>query len=114
MSFDAFEPARWAMGDTVRYAERMDLIQMRPRGDLSSTGFALAHPGHEYLVLEPSGSAFTVTLEPGTYSVEWFSVGDRETAKGDGVIAERDGETNFTGPFGGAGSTVLYLKRVKD
>jgi hypothetical protein len=32
---------------------------------------------------------------------------------GDGVTAEREGETTFSDPFGGAGSTVLYLKRVE-
>ena len=37
--FDAMEPARYAMGDTRRYAERMDLIAMTPRGELASTGF---------------------------------------------------------------------------
>ena len=31
MSFETFEPARFAMGDTVRYAERMGLIEMEPR-----------------------------------------------------------------------------------
>ena len=49
--FESFEPARWAMGDTRRYAERMGLIDMAPRGDLTSTGYALANPGAEYLVL---------------------------------------------------------------
>ena len=39
------------MGDTLRFAERMNLIAMEPRGDLSSTGYALANPGEEYLVL---------------------------------------------------------------
>ena len=40
-SFEGFEPARWAMGDTRRFAERMNLIEMVPRDDLSSTGYAL-------------------------------------------------------------------------
>ena len=71
------------MGDTRRYAERMGLIDMEPRGDLSSTGYALANPGVEYLVLQPSRpAAFTVTLEPGTYAVEWFDVDERGTGAG--------------------------------
>jgi hypothetical protein len=41
MPFDAFEPARYAMGDTRRFAERIGLIEMEPRGDLTSTRFAL-------------------------------------------------------------------------
>jgi hypothetical protein len=32
-SYQAFEAARYAMGDTLRYAEKMNLIQMEPRGD---------------------------------------------------------------------------------
>ena len=57
MAFDAFEPARLAMGDTVRYAERVWLIEMQPRGDLSSTGYLLASPGVEYLALQPEAGA---------------------------------------------------------
>lgn len=66
----AFEPARYAMGDTLRFAERMNLIAMEPRDDLSSTRYTLASPGEEYLVLQPNekGGPFTVMLEPGTYS----------------------------------------------
>ena len=60
------------MGDTLRYAERMQLIEMTPRGDLSSTGYALANPGQEYLVLQSDEPAkpFTVTLVAGSYRVE--------------------------------------------
>jgi len=81
-SYKSFEPARYAMGDTLRFAQRMNLIEMQPRGDLSSTGYALPNEGAEYLVLQPSESAdaFTVMLEAGTYTVEWFSVGSREKA----------------------------------
>ena len=51
-----FEPARWAMGDTRRYAERMSLIDMEPRPDRSSTGFALA-PGASTWCSSPSPAA---------------------------------------------------------
>ena len=43
-SYESFEPARFAMGDTLRFAGRMNLVEMEPRGDLSSTGYALANP----------------------------------------------------------------------
>src|SRR6266540_2780330 len=82
MPYAAVEPARFAMGDTLRYANRVSLVDMQPRGDLSSTGYALANPGEEYLVLEASGTPFTVTLEAGTYAVEWFSVEGRERFQG--------------------------------
>ncbi|MGH7541903.1 MAG: hypothetical protein ACRELC_12970, partial [Gemmatimonadota bacterium] len=114
MSFDAFEPARLAMGDTVRYAERMNLVEMEPRDDLSSTGYALADPGKEYLVLQPreEREPFTVTLEEGTYGVEWVDVGDRETVMGDEMKVEAPGAIGFSPPIDVSGPAVLYLARV--
>jgi len=112
--YEFYEPARYAMGDTRRYAERMALIDMIPRGDLTSTGYALANPGTEYLVLEPSGTAdrFTVELVAGTYAVEWYRVNGRETVGADQVTVERDGRLSFTPPFTAGGPSVLYLKQV--
>ena len=57
------------MGDTLRYTEPMQLIAMTPRGDLTSTGYALANPGQDYLVLQLDEPAkpFTVTLAAGSY-----------------------------------------------
>ena len=56
-SFNSLEPARLAMGDTRDFAERISLMTMQPRPDLSSTGFALADPGKDYLILQPSETA---------------------------------------------------------
>jgi hypothetical protein len=114
MSYAAFEPARYAMGDTLRFAERMNLIEMEPRDDLSSTGYALANHGEEYLVLQPSGAAapFTVMLEPGTYSAEWFSIEGRETVPGEDTTVERSMGTSFSAPSEASGPSVLYLKKV--
>src|SRR5262245_35562948 len=108
---EAFEAARLAMGDTRRCAERMDLVATEPRGDLASSTFALANPGREYLVLQPEAIAFTVTLEPGTYRLEWFAVDARETAAGDDVSVERTGTVEFRAPVDGA--AVLYLLRIE-
>src|SRR4029453_16179210 len=90
--FEFYEPARWAMGDTQRYAERINLIEMEPRGELSSTGYALANPGEEYLVLEPEGDgrALTIQLAAGRYAVEWFNVASREAAAADSVTVDSD------------------------
>jgi hypothetical protein len=114
MSYAAFEPARWAMGDTLRFAERMNLIGMQPRQDLSSTGYALANPGEEYLVLQPDGAAgsFTVVLEPGTYSAEWFSIEARETVPGAATTIDRPTAASFRAPSEASGPTALYLKKV--
>jgi Family of unknown function (DUF6298) len=113
MSYAAFEPARYAMGDTLRFAERMNLIQMQPRADLSSTGYALADPGEEYLVLQPGGAAdpFTVTLAAGTYTVEWFGVDSRRTVEAGEVTVERDENLGFTAPLAESEPAVLYLRR---
>jgi hypothetical protein len=113
LSYAAFEPVRRAMGDTRRYAQRVNLLGMAPRGQLSSTGYALADPGREYLVLQPdqAGGRFTVRLEPGTYAVEWFGVQDRQTVPGHAVTVQRPTATGFSPPPDAAGPTVLYLKR---
>jgi hypothetical protein len=112
-SYESLEPARYAMGDTLRFAEHMKLIEMLPRSDLSSTSYALANPGQEYLVLQPSGMAdsFTVTLEAGTYTVEWFSISSRQTQVGGSVTVESAGNVSFTPTGLPAGPVVLYLNR---
>jgi hypothetical protein len=99
------------MGDTLRFARRMNLIAMEPRGDLSSTGYALADPGRELLVLVagPTEEAFTVTLAAGRYSVEWFSIVRRRAQVAGTVTAERDGPMRFVTPFSEPGAVVLYL-----
>ena len=108
--FEFYEPARWAMGDTQRYAERMNLIEMEPRGDLSSTGCALANPGEEYLVLEPDGDgrAVTVELAAGQYSVEWFNVASRDVAAADPVTVGADGRVELAPPWS-TDPAVVYL-----
>jgi hypothetical protein len=113
--YAAFEAARYAMGDTLRYAEKMDLIRMEPHPDLSSTGFMLANPGEEYLILQPGGAAepFTVKLEHGTYTVEWFSVNRRETQIDGQVAVDSVGDPKFMTPFEDAGPAVLYLKKTR-
>ncbi len=53
-----------------------------------------------------------MTLEAGTYLVEWHHVSSRETESAGDVTVEHDRSTSFTAPFAEAGPTVLYLKRV--
>jgi len=112
-SYESFEPARYAMGDTLRFASRMRLIAMAPRSDLSSTGYALAHPGTEYLVLQPevSASPFTVTVESGIYTVEWFSVTSRQNVSDGEISVESSGTITLTPKGTAAGPVVLYLKQ---
>jgi hypothetical protein len=112
-SYETYEPARRAMGDTRALAQRVDLVDMVPRGDLSSTGYSLASPGHQYLVLQPSASAdpFTVTIEAGTYAVEWFAVDARASTDGGDVRVDASTRTRFTPPFDGP--AVLSLLRAR-
>jgi len=112
--YDFYEAARYAMGDTLHYAEKMDLIHMQPRDDLTSTGFALANPGKEYLMLQPNhANPFTVKLDAGTYTAEWFNINHRETTSAEEVIVQNDGDFHFMAPFSEAGPAALYLKRVE-
>lgn len=113
-TFADFEAARYAMGDTLRYAEKLDLINMEPRSDLTSTNFALANSGKEYLVLQPNEAAdpFTVKLEPGAYTVEWFSINSRETKSDGQVTVDSVGDPKFMAPFAEVGPAVLYLQRA--
>lgn len=113
-AYAAFEAARYAMGDTLRYAQRINLIRMEPHGELTSTGYALANPGEAYLMLQPEDTLepWTVRLEPGRYQVEWFSVNRRDTQTASQVHIQSAGDSRFTAPFSEAGPAVLYLKRV--
>ena len=108
---DHYAPGR---GDTLRFAKRMNLIQTQPHGELSSTGYALADPGEEYLVLQPSATAgpFTVRLAAGTYTVEWFGVDSRHTMGAGEVTAEHDERLDFTAPSAETEPAVLYLRRA--
>src|SRR3989344_4145625 len=98
---------RKQIGQSVRYADRMGLINMRPRNDLTSTAYALANPGTEYLVYQPAGGSFTLNLAAGTYAAEWFNVSSGQTTLAAAVTGTGASQT-FTPPFGGL--AVLYLK----
>jgi hypothetical protein len=111
--FAYLEPARNAMGDTLQLAKTIDLVSTTPRGDLASTGYALARVGHEYVVLQPEATAtpFTVTLPRGRYEVRWFNVDDRTWQAANRVRVTTAGATSFSPPFATPAPAVLYLKR---
>jgi hypothetical protein len=105
-----FAAARAAMGHTLRYAKTMNLIAMPPRGDLSSTGYALANPGSEYIVYQPRFESFTINLVAGTYSYEWFNPSSGALYS-KGSITVEAGNRSFIPPFDG--DAVLYLKKAE-
>ncbi len=99
--------ARLAMGFTLSYAQRVDLVRMTPSNTLCSTSYCLVDPGSEYLVYQPGSGAFDVTLAEGDYTVEWMHPKTGVTTSG-GTFAAGSGDHSFTAPFGG--DAVLYLK----
>ena len=107
----AKEGARLAMGHTLNYANKMNLVSMTPSNSLASTTYCLANPGKEYLVYQPSTGAFTVNLQAGTYSYEWFNPVTGKVA-GTGNIIASTGNRSFTPPF--SGDAVLYIKKSSD
>ncbi len=102
---------RTAMGHTLTYAKKLDLAAAAPRGELSSTGYALAAPGSEYLVYQPVAGQFAVDLAPGTYSLEWLNPDDGAVSSRQTITAE-GGPESFTAPF--ASDAVLYLESLEN
>lgn len=102
------ESMRKNMGYTKAYADKMDLASVKPRGDLTSTGYALANPGSEYLVYAPSGGSFWVDLVADSYCLEWFNPRSGSVEQ-TGFITASGGNQAFNPPFGG--DAVLYLIR---
>jgi Family of unknown function (DUF6298) len=73
----SFESPKWELtrrniGATVNYAniKFLNLAAMSPSTSISSTKYALANPGSEYLIYQPNSGSFTVDMQSGTYSYE--------------------------------------------
>lgn len=122
------------MGDTRRYAEKIDLAAMEPQGEVATSRYALANPGKEYLIYLPSdghlgvrwvdrfhlhrwvnwlsqlmGWSQTVSVDLsgsfGAFHVEWFNPRTRETFSGS--VTNGGDRQSFTAPF--SADAVLYL-----
>lgn len=102
-----WEPIRRAMGQTRRFAERINLAAMAPHPDLASSKYCLANAGKEYLIYVPSGDRVMVDLSAvkGELAVEWFDPAKDKSSHGDSVQAAARRE--FTVPF--TAPAVLYL-----
>jgi hypothetical protein len=104
------------LGYVMRYARRLNLADVNPRGELSSTGFCLAQTpaiGAEYLVYAPNGGSFTLDLSamPSSRSlaVEWFDPSAGKTTAQAPVPAGSPRQS-FRTPF--SGDAVLYVVDV--
>ncbi len=100
---------RAAMGQSRRYAMRMDLAETAPMGELASTNYCLANPGQEYLVYLPDGGEVTVDLSAvsGELAVEWMRAVDGTTTQSGAVAG--GAKRALKAPFDG--DAVLYLRR---
>ncbi|MCE7978520.1 MAG: hypothetical protein DYH03_15620 [Nitrospira sp. NTP1] len=117
------ERARVAMGQTRRWADRLNLKRVTPQSELASTGYCLADRGGEYLIYIPAGGAtaesgaakatrpVTVNLNgaSGTFTLEWMEL-ETGSAKQEGVLIG-GGERMFTVPFPGSG--LLHLRKAQ-
>ncbi len=104
-----WEPTRRALGDTQRYASKMDLARMLPHPELSSSRYCLANPGREYLVYLPEGGPVTLNLRggKGVFEVEWFFPRINRTFPGAHPLEGGDYAVTAA-PF--TGDAVLWLK----
>src|SRR4030067_908054 len=118
---------RLAMGQTLKYASRMNLSKMMPFVELASTGYCLADRGVEYLVYFPFDDLrsreqylhklgiFDIKISvdlyavPGTFRIERVNTMTNEIT--DGGIVEGGSNQYFKIPF--TGDAVLYLYRDK-
>ena len=102
------------MGYTRYFAQRINLVEMVPRGDLASTGYCLANPESEtaeYLVYLPEGGSVTVDLSAtgGELMVEWFSPAIGATT--DIWSITGGAERSFTSPFSGHAVCYIHVRQ---
>jgi len=69
------EEVRVALGQTRKFAEKIDLINSQPDQNIASTEYCLAVPGKEYLVYLPDTNIVTINLrdDPGKFTCQWFN-----------------------------------------
>ncbi|AWV97497.1 apiosidase-like domain-containing protein [Arcticibacterium luteifluviistationis] len=104
-----YEPLRKNMGHILALANRIDLANMTPQDQLSSTRFCLAKPGEEYVMYLPEGTG-TLDLRNANveFDVEWFFPVLNRTIKGTETL-QGGSYRAIVAPFTGA--SVLYLKK---
>ncbi|MCK5012719.1 MAG: hypothetical protein KAS66_02780 [Candidatus Omnitrophica bacterium] len=107
----ALPAARRYLGDTRSYADRVDLSQTVPHGELSATGYCLASPGNEYIVYQKSSGSFNVNVIGGDYLIEWFNP-TNSILEYSSTITLSTGQHLFTPPNND--DMVLFLSRISD
>jgi hypothetical protein len=89
----------------------MDLLAVVPRGDLTSTEYALANVGEEYLVHQPadSSASFTVTLVAGTEVVQHRDPYMDSPAE---ITVIDTQAVSFTPPFASPSPSMVHLGKA--
>lgn len=114
--FDPSDPRyvriRAYMGYALTYATRINLADLTPQGEITSTGYALAtEPGHRgapLLLTYTPAETLTVDLRDrrGRFALEWFSPSRDAIVPGDTVNA--GARIRLEAPF--HGEAVLFLR----
>ena len=105
-----WEELRRALGATRVVAKRLNLVRMKPLGELASSNYCLADPtGGAYLVYAPTGRTVTVDLSAtkGTLRAEWIRPDTGAVLRGATVAGGQERE--FSIPFDGP--AVLLIQR---
>lgn len=106
-----WEVLRNSMGRARTYADKIDLLNMTPQAELSTTGFCLAHVGRQYLIYLPaSRNEFALNLIEGDYAVEWYDPTQGMIAQKTSVTVPR-GRQGFAPPSCIAADAVLWLHK---
>ena len=101
------------MGDTRRYAERVDLIAMHADVTARLDRLRAGQPRRRVpRARTRRAEPFTVALPPGTYEVDWFDVTSRTAAGGDLLTVRDSGPTELTSPFR-TEPGVAHLRRTE-
>jgi hypothetical protein len=83
-NFPDYWPLRKTMGYIRKISTEVDLVNMTPHSELSTTTYCLANPGNEYIIFFPESGKATVNLShvKGEMNVEWFIPDLNQTVKG--------------------------------
>jgi hypothetical protein len=103
------DDVRRNLGAARRFAERIRLAAMTPRGELATSGYCLADPPREYLAYLPAGGKVTIDLSnaAGPFAVEWFHPGTGQAKTTEPVRGASP--RSLDSPFVSA-DAVVYLK----
>ncbi|MHC4799312.1 MAG: DUF6298 domain-containing protein, partial [Planctomycetota bacterium] len=104
---------REAIGETIMFADRLDLAQVTPQNNKADSSFCLADVGEQYLVFQhTAGNNLTITpLASGEYYYEWFDVVNHSFGE-TGTVTGTGSNKTFTNPY--STTATLYVVNIDD